>query len=155
MASRMIDGVTIRRLNVIPDERGRIVEILRNDDPEFVEFGQIYISATYPGVVKAWHLHEHQTDHFACIHGMVKLVLYDNREGSPTKGEVQEIYVGVHNPVLVTVPKLVLHGWMCVSEHEALVVNVPDKAYNYKAPDELRVPAHDPSVPYTWARKDR
>ena len=80
----MIDGVKTKKLEVIPDERGRLMEILRNDDDVFIQFGQVYITTTYPGVVKAWHLHKEQSDNVACVQGMIKLVLYDPRKQSPT-----------------------------------------------------------------------
>nr|MBP7529564.1 dTDP-4-dehydrorhamnose 3,5-epimerase family protein [Syntrophorhabdaceae bacterium] len=92
----MIDGVAVKTLNVIPDERGRLMEILRNDDDIFTQFGQVYMTTTYPGVVKAWHYHKKQEDFIACIKGMIKLVLYDDREGSPTRGQIDEFYTGDH-----------------------------------------------------------
>ena len=70
-----IDGVWIKDLKVIPDERGRLMEILRADDEAFEKFGQVYLSPTYPGVVKGWHFHKQQDDFFACVRGMVKLGL--------------------------------------------------------------------------------
>ena len=93
------------------------MEILRADDGEFfTKFGQVYVSATYPGVVKAWHYHKVQVDNFACVAGMVKLVLVDTRPGSPTEGAVNEFFVGAQNPMLVQVPNLVYHGWKCISD---------------------------------------
>jgi dTDP-4-dehydrorhamnose 3,5-epimerase len=152
----MIEGTKVKKLRVIPDERGRLMEMLRADDPEFfIKFGQVYVSTTYPNVVKAWHYHKNQLDNFACVQGMVKLVLYDSRENSPTRGEINEFYVGVHNPILVQVPKLVYHGWMCVSTEEAIVINCTTEVYNYKDPDEYRVDPHDGTIPYDWQRKDR
>lgn len=151
----MIHGVRTKRLRVIPDERGRLMEMLRSDDDLFVRFGQTYVSVTYPGVVKAWHYHREQIDHFVCVHGMIKLALYDPREDSPTRGLVNEMYIGVHNPVLVQIPNGVYHGWMCVSEEESIVVNVPTELYDYDDPDEVRVDPHDNDIPYDWARKDR
>src|ERR1043166_560457 len=101
----VINGTKVKKLNVIPDERGRLTEILRSDDSEFfTKFGQVYVSTTYPNVVKAWHYHKVQIDNFVCVAGMVKLVLYDSREESPTKGEINEFYLGVHNPIMVQVP---------------------------------------------------
>src|SRR5688572_33280129 len=118
-----IAGIKTKSLRVIPDERGYLMEILRADDAElFTKFGQVYISATYPGVVKAWHYHENQVDNFACISGMVKLVLVDTRPDSPTNGAVNEFFVGSQNPMLVQVPNLVYHGWKCISLEMALVV---------------------------------
>ena len=94
----LIDGVRLRPLTRIPDERGWLMEILRADDPLFTRFGQVYVSATYPGVVKAWHYHKVQLDHFACVAGMIKLVLVDTRSGSPTEGAVNEFFIGDLNP---------------------------------------------------------
>ena len=124
-----------------------------SDDPEFAGFGRAYISATYPGVVKAWHYHKVQVDQFVCIVGMVKLVLIDTREGSPTKGVVNEFFLGVQRPQLVVVPNLVYHGWKCISEEMSLVVNIPTVPYNYAEPDEFRIAPHG-TLAYDWTRKD-
>ncbi len=150
----LIDGVRTKTLRLIPDERGWLMEILRSDDPDyFQKFGQVYVSATYPGVVKAWHYHKHQIDNFACVSGMVKLVLVDTREGSPTKGAINEFFLGTQNPTLVQVPNLVYHGWKCISTEVSTVVNVPTELYRYDDPDEYRLEAHG-TLPYDWARKD-
>jgi dTDP-4-dehydrorhamnose 3,5-epimerase len=149
-----IHGVRTKALRLVPDERGWLMEILRADDPDlFTKFGQVYVSATYPGVVKAWHYHRAQVDNFACIAGMVKLVLVDTRPDSPTKGAINEFFVGVQNPMLVQVPNLVYHGWKCISPDTSLVVNVPNEPYSYTEPDEYRLAAHD-TLPYDWTRKD-
>jgi dTDP-4-dehydrorhamnose 3,5-epimerase len=149
-----IHGVKTKTMRVIPDERGYLMEILRADDAElFTKFGQVYVSATYPGVVKAWHYHERQVDNFACVAGMVKLVLVDTRPDSPTNGAVNEFFIGTQNPTLVQVPNLVYHGWKCISQEVALVVNTPTEPYNYAQPDEYRVDARD-TLPYDWSRKD-
>ena len=149
-----IHGVRTRKLRVMPDERGWLMEILRADDAElFSKFGQVYVSATYPGVVKAWHYHLKQVDHFACVAGMVKLVLIDTRDDSPTKGAVNEFFIGTHNPMLVQVPNLVYHGWKCISLEPSLVVNVPTEPYRYDDPDEHRLEPHG-TLPYDWTRKD-
>ena len=149
-----IDGVKTKALRLIPDERGFLLEILRADDPElFTKFGQVYVSATYPGVVKAWHYHQRQVDNFACVAGMVKLVLIDTRADSPTRGAVNEFFVGTQNPMLVQVPNLVYHGWKSIGQDLALVVNVPTEPYHYSDPDEYRLDPHD-TLPYDWNRKD-
>ncbi len=150
----MIQGVETKVLRVIPDERGRVMEILRADDDLFSKFGQVYVTTTYPQVVKAWHYHKIQTDHIAAIHGMIKLVLYDPREDSSTRGEINELCIGVHHPLLVKVPKGIYHGWKCISEEEAIVVNVPTEVYVYREPDEYRLPPHGTDIPYDWSRKD-
>jgi dTDP-4-dehydrorhamnose 3,5-epimerase len=130
------------------------MEILRTDDQElFIKFGQVYVSATYPGVVKGWHYHRKQIDNFACIAGMVKLVLIDTRVGSSTEGVVNEFFIGVHNPALVQVPNLVYHGWKCISLEPSLVVNVPTEPYDRNEPDEYRLEPHG-SLAYDWSRRD-
>jgi dTDP-4-dehydrorhamnose 3,5-epimerase len=119
----------------------------------FEKFGQAYISVTYPGVIKGWHMHKLQTDHIACVKGMLKLVLFDGREDSPTKGEINEFFIGEHNPMLVKVPTDIYHGWKCVSESEALAMNVPTLEYNYNEPDEYRLPHDTDLIPYSWDLK--
>ncbi len=150
----VIDGVAARRARVLPDERGRLGEILRADDPWFQKFGQVYFTTTFPGVVKAWHFHKLQTDHFYCLRGTVKLGLYDARDASPTRGEVNEVYLSEHRPALVRIPPGVYHGWMCVSDVESIVVNVTTECYNYASPDEFRAHPHDNEIPYVWSRQD-
>ncbi|MDD5748059.1 MAG: dTDP-4-dehydrorhamnose 3,5-epimerase family protein [Actinomycetota bacterium] len=146
----MIDGVMVKPLRVIPDERGRLMEIFRSDDDFFEKFGQVYVTTVYPGVVKAWHMHKKQNDNVCCVHGMVKLALFDNRSGSPTKGEVMEIFMGEHRPLLVHIPREVFHGWKCVGEHEAYVANIPTELYDYDKPDEYRLPWDSDEIPYDW-----
>jgi len=159
----MIDGVKIKELKVIPDERGRLMEILRNDDDCFKKFGQVYMTTTLPGIVKGFHLHKIQTDQVCCVYGMIKLVLFDVRDDSKTKNELNEFFLGTHRPILVTIPNNVLHGWKCVSREEALVINSPSEVYNYSEPDEYGVDPHDDEkqasvlgypVPYDWSKKD-
>jgi dTDP-4-dehydrorhamnose 3,5-epimerase len=150
----MIYGVRTKALRVIPDERGRVMEILRADDALFLKFGQVYMTTTYPQVVKAWHYHKIQTDHITVVSGMIKLVVYDPRENSPTKGEINEFFIGVHNPMLVQIPKEIYHGWKCISEEEAVIINVPTEVYTYNAPDEYRLLPHGTDIPYDWSRKD-
>ena len=149
-----IDGVKVKALRMIPDERGWLMEILRADDGDFfTRFGQVYVSATYPGVVKAWHFHRRQVDNFACLSGMIKLVLLDTRDGSPTKGVVNELFLGTEQRLLVQIPPLVYHGWKCISTEMSMVLNVPSDPYHYEQPDEYRLEPHD-TLPYDWTRKD-
>jgi dTDP-4-dehydrorhamnose 3,5-epimerase len=151
---KLIDGVVIKNLKVIPDERGWLMEIFRRDDPFFQQFGQVYLTVAYPDVVKGWHYHKKQTDHFCCVKGMLKVVLYDDREGSPTKGEVNEFFIGEKNPQLVRIPVGVLHGMKGIGTEPAYLVNTPDQPYDYANPDEFRVHPHEGGVPYDWSRKD-
>jgi dTDP-4-dehydrorhamnose 3,5-epimerase len=150
----MIDGVITKELNVRSDERGRLMEIIRKDDQLFLKFGQVYMTTAYPGVVKGWHYHRKQIDNFAVVKGMIKLVLYDNRDDSPTKGEINEFFLGEHSPLLVQIPSLVLHGFKCISQEEAICVNCPTEAFDYQQPDEFKLDPHKNDVPYSWERKD-
>lgn len=151
----MIKDVVIKDLRVVPDERGRLGEIIRSDWVDFAEFGsgQVYFTTSYPGVVKAWHLHKKQDDRVSCISGMVRLAMYDARSGSETEGELQEVYMGVYAPKLVRIPKGVYHGWKCVSEGEAIMINVPTNLYDYENPDEERLPYDTDKIPYDWSLK--
>ncbi|MBA7517422.1 hypothetical protein ES705_09475 [subsurface metagenome] len=151
---KLIEGVSVKKLKVIPDERGRLMEILRTDDKEFSEFGQVYVTTAYPGVVKAWHYHKLQDDNMTVLKGMAKIVLYDARKTSLTKGVINEFFVGDHNHILIHIPKLIWHGFKCMSEQETMIVNIVTKCYNYAEPDEYRKPAHGSDIPYNWSRKD-
>lgn len=151
----MISGVKVKRLKFIPDERGAVMEILRSDDEVFEKFGQVYLSTVYPGVVKGWHFHKKQTDHFCIIRGMAKVALYDDRPDSPTRGEVQEFVIGEQNPVLLTIPPQVLHGMKGIGTEPAYMINCPTEPYDRDNPDEFRRPWNDPSIPYDWELKAR
>ena len=146
----MIEGVFTKPLKQVVDERGWLTEVLRSDWPEFQKFGQAYVTAGYPQVVKAWHMHKKQTDNMACDKVMMKLVLYDDRAESKTKGEVNEFVIGDRNPVLIQIPPRVWHGFKAISEDYALLLNVPTEVYNYDEPDEHRLPVDTKKIPYDW-----
>jgi dTDP-4-dehydrorhamnose 3,5-epimerase len=150
----MIDGAAVKDLNLIPDERGFLMEILRNDDPLFQRFGQAYVTAAYPGVVKAWHYHTRQTDHFCVVKGMAKVVLYDARPASPTHGEINEFVIGEQRPRLVVIPPMVYHGYKNIGTELVLLLNLPTEVYNYADPDEHRAAPHGGDIPYDWGRRD-
>ena len=146
----MIKGVKTKKLRVIPDERGWLMEILRCDDEFFEKFGQVYITTAYPNVVKAWHYHKKQTDNFTCIKGVMKVALYDAREDSSTYKEVNEFFVGEKNPVLISVPPMVYHGFKAVGTETAYFLSIPTLPYNYEEPDEYRLPPDTKEIPYDW-----
>jgi len=150
----MIHGVEIKELRVINDERGYLMECLRNDDVIYNQFGQVYISAVYKNAVKAWHYHKNQTDIVVCVSGMIKLALCDNRQNSVTNGEVNEFFIGDKNPILVKIPNGVYHGWKGIATPISVVMNCPDKVYDYDNPDEFRTDPYDNDIPYDWRRKD-
>lgn len=150
----MIEGASVKELKLIPDERGFLMEILRSDDPIFQRFGQAYVTAAYPGVVKAWHYHAKQTDHFCVLTGMAKVVLYDAREGSPTLGEINEFFLGEQRRGLLVIPPGVYHGYKNIGDQTVLLLNLPTETYDYAQPDEFRAAPHDGPVPYDWSRRD-
>ena len=121
----LIQGVQVRPLKQIHDERGYLMEMLRTDWPEFERFAQSYITIGYPGIVKGWHYHKKQTDHFVVVNGTAKVVCYDSREGSPTKEKINEFFPGERNPMLIKIPPLVLHGFKAVGGEPVYVVNLP------------------------------
>lgn len=151
---KLIKGVQVQSLKRIPDERGLLMEILRSDNPIFQRFGQVYLTMAYPQAVKAWHYHTKQTDHFCVVKGMAKVVLYDSRKASPTFRQINEFFMGDLNPMLVVIPPLVMHGFKAIGTEPAYLINIPTELYNYKHPDEHRIPPHTKKIPYDWSRKD-
>jgi dTDP-4-dehydrorhamnose 3,5-epimerase len=145
-----IEEVKLKNLKVIPDKRGRLMEILRCNEEIFDKFGQAYVTTAYPGVIKGWHYHKIQTDNFTRICGMMKVVLYDSREDSPTYGNIMELFVGEKNPLLVSVPPLVYHGFKGIGTETAYFLSVPTEPYNYSQPDEYRFPPDTDQIPYDW-----
>lgn len=146
----MIEGTRVKQLKVIPDERGWLMEVLRSDEDMFEKFGQVYVTIAYPDVVKAWHYHKKQTDNFTCIRGMMKVVLYDSRAGSPTIGQIDEYFVGDRNPALIKVPPFVYHGFKAIGDEAAYFLSVPTLPYDYRQPDEFRLPPDSKEIPYDW-----
>lgn len=144
----MIDGVVVTPLKQIPDERGKIMHMLRSDDPQFERFGEIYFSMVYPGAIKAWHLHTKMTLNYAVVAGMVKLVLYDPRPSSPTKGEVQEIFLGEQNYARVKIPPGIYNGFKGVGATPAIVANCATIPHD---PAEIqRLDPFSKDIPYSW-----
>ncbi len=147
----MIDGVRIHPLRQIPDERGRVMHMLRRDDPHFIQFGEIYFSVVYPNVVKGWHRHDRMVLNYAVVSGMIKLVLYDDRETSRTRGDLMELFVGDANYVLVTIPPGIWNGFKGIGVAPAIVANCATEPYD---PDEIsRLDPLGGKIPYDWALK--
>ena len=149
----MIDGVKVEDLRVIPDERGYLMEMFRSDSPDYQKFGQVYMTLVYPNVVKAWHYHKKQTDNFFCVRGMAKVALYDDREGSPTRGQTDTFVIGWQRQRRITIPPGVYHGFTAVGTLPAAIINLPTELYDYDSPDEYRLPFDDPSIGYDWTVK--
>ncbi len=144
----MIEGVVITPLRQIFDERGKVMQMLREDSPVFKQFGEIYFSCTYPGAIKAWHLHRRMTLNYAVVFGELKCVLYDDRPGSSTRGAVEEYFLSPENYCLVTVPPLVWNGFKGLGSKMSIVANCSTLPHE---PNEiLRRPASDKEIPYSW-----
>jgi dTDP-4-dehydrorhamnose 3,5-epimerase len=144
----MIEGVSITPLRQFMDERGKVMKMLAKGDPMFRDFGEIYFSCVYPNAIKGWHIHKRMTLNYAVPHGRIKFVLYDDREGSSTKGEIQEIFMGPDNYCLVTVPPLVWNGFKGIGNEMAMVANCASIPHD---PEEIaRRDPFDPSIPYSW-----
>ncbi|MBC8240868.1 MAG: dTDP-4-dehydrorhamnose 3,5-epimerase family protein [Alphaproteobacteria bacterium] len=147
----MIDGVKIVPLRKIPDERGAVFHFLKKTDPHFTEFGEVYFSCGYPGVIKAWHIHKEMTLNNVCVVGMIKLVIYDCREESPSKGELMEINIGEQNYALVQIPPLVANGYKAYGEKMAIISNCASMVHD---PDELiYIDPLNNDIPYDWSVK--
>jgi dTDP-4-dehydrorhamnose 3,5-epimerase len=146
----MIQGVESKQLIRHADDRGFLMELLRSDDSIFTKFGQCYVSMNYPGVVRAWHYHKKQDDYFVVVKGMIKAGLCDMREGSPTRGEVNEFYLGDNNNILLKIPIGVAHGYKTIGVEPSLLVNFPSQAYNPQEPDEYRLPWNTDQIPFNW-----
>ena len=147
----MIEGVRITPLKQIPDERGKIMHMLRCDDPDFDQFGEIYFSMVYPGIVKGWHKHQVMTLNYAVVVGQIKLGLFDERKGSPTEGKVQELVLGNENYSLVTVPPGVWNGFQGLGGTPSIVANC---ATHPHSPDEIsRIDPFKNHIPYKWDLK--
>ena len=150
----MIAGVTIAQRKIIPDDRGKIMHILKNSDEQFTSFGEVYCSTVYPGIVKAWHLHEKMTLNYIVLKGNIKFVLFDGRPESKTYRELQEIIIGENNYVMVTVPPLVWNGFKGIGTKEAFVINFTDIPH-----DPLEIKRMDPHnnglISYDWVTIDR
>ncbi|MEW6434439.1 MAG: dTDP-4-dehydrorhamnose 3,5-epimerase family protein [Myxococcota bacterium] len=149
----MIDGVIVSPRRIIPDDRGKVMHAMKATDPEFEKFGEAYFSTIFPGIVKGWHLHKEMIINYVVPVGMIKLVVYDDREGSRTKGELNEFYIGQDNYQLVKVPPFLWNGFACVGPTPALVLNVASIPHD---PGEIvRLDPHKSHIPYDWTVKDR
>jgi dTDP-4-dehydrorhamnose 3,5-epimerase len=149
----MIDGVRIVARARIPDERGTVMHMLKATDPEFVGFGEIYFSTVYPGLVKGWHRHEEMTLNYVCVHGRIKLVLFDDRATSPTKGEIVERFLGPDDYSLVQVPPGVWNGFKGMGPDAAIVANCASHPHDPSR--STRLDPFENHIPYDWGVRQR
>ena len=148
---KIIQGVQVIPLRRIPDERGTICHMLKCTDPHFIQFGEIYFSTVYPGVIKGWHKHREMTLFYACILGRIKLVLYDERGDSPTHGSLMEVFLGPDNYALVIIPPEVWNGFKGMSEPYAMVANCC--THPHDPARSVRLDPFDNHIPYNWSLK--
>ncbi len=148
----MIHGIDTRTLQVNADERGHLVEMFRSDWDEFdPDPAMSYYSLTYPGIIRAWHRHTRgQIDYFVCPKGRIKIAVYDDRDDSPTQGELDTFVIGEHSPQLVRVPGDCWHGFKAIGDEPALLINFPTNLYDYENPDEERLPYDTDKIPLHW-----
>lgn len=155
METKLIQDVKIKQLKPIPDERGKLMELLRSDEAMFERFGQVYVTVCKPRVVKGWHYHKLQVDHFVCLQGNAKVVLYDGRAGSKTHQMINEFIMGWDNPIMVKIPTYVYHGFTALGKGDAMILNIPTEVYKYAEPDEFRASPFTDEIPYDWGDVDR
>jgi len=133
------------------DQRGLLCEIIREDWDIYENVKMTYYSKSYPGVIRAWHRHVRgQTDFFIVPVGNIKVAVYDDRENSPTRGEINEFILGEDNPILLKIPGECWHGFKVVGDKPAILINMPTKLYDYENPDEERIPYDTDKIPYVW-----
>jgi dTDP-4-dehydrorhamnose 3,5-epimerase len=155
LSEELIAGVKVKKLIRHCDDRGFFMEILRDDDELLSRFGQASLSKAYPGIIKAFHYHEQQDDLWFFPVGNAQAVLYDLREGSPTKGETNVFYMGEDNPILLLIPKMVAHGYRALGSEPAIIIYFTTNSYNQANPDEKRIPWDDPDIGFDWTTKNR
>jgi dTDP-4-dehydrorhamnose 3,5-epimerase len=150
-----IHDVVIKKLVTHSDDRGYFREVLRDDDNLMTRFGQTSFTKTYPGVIKAFHWHQHQDDLWYVVDGMMRIALYDRRPDSPTYKEKQAIFAGEDNPVLVLIPAGIAHGYQVLGHKPVMLFYHTTQSYNLAAPDEERIPFDDPDIAFDWSIQNR
>ena len=143
-----IKDVTISKLKIIEDERGKVMHMMRNDSKVFQSFGEIYFSTIYKDVIKAWHLHKEATLNYACVSGEVKLVLYDDRTESDSRGIYEEIFLTPENYFLVTIPPNIWNGFKGLAKGESIIANCLNLPHNEK--EMVRLDVENKRFNHNW-----
>ena len=150
----MIEGVKVKKLKPIKDDRGLIMEFLRSDDEIFAKFGQVYMTLVKKGIAKAWHHHNLQDDYFVCIEGKALVALCDMREDSKTYKECLDFTLTAPElegeQLLIKIPKGVAHGFTAIDCDQAKIINIPTMPYNHQEPDEQRYAWDSDEIDYKW-----
>ena len=151
----LIDGLVFRPTRPVPHEDGHVTEVARASwEVLATPIVQVHITTTLPGRVRAWGLHQTSMDRLFVVSGLVTIAVFDGRDGSPTQGRVNTFTVSEKNPGLLLIPPNLYHGWKNIGTSEAVIINMPDRMYNYEAPDALDLPWDSEAarriVPYRW-----
>lgn len=151
----LIDGVHVHEVLHVPRDHGVVTEVFRPEwDPTGLPVVHVYQSRLFPGAIGAWSCHAKNVDRLFINQGLVKIVLYDGREESSTRGRLNEFHVGDARPTLLVVPTGIWHGIQNLGASDALMLNLPSNAYNYEDPDHYRLPYNTPEIPYIWSRRE-
>jgi dTDP-4-dehydrorhamnose 3,5-epimerase len=151
----MIEGVKMKQLKILPDDRGFITEIIKGGEETFAEIKQTTYSETYPGAIKAFHWHKKQTDIWFVASGMAQVVLYDLREDSPTHGQTDIFYLGEQNRAALLIPPGVAHGYRVLGIKPVKLFYHTDQTYDPQNPDEERIAFDDPTIGFDWNTRNR
>ncbi len=155
LRSASIDGVRFRPTRPVAHDDGHVSEIARTSwDIIEAPIVQVHITTTLVGRVRAWGLHQRGTDRLFVVSGLIRFAVFDGREDSPTFGQISEFIVSEKNPGLLTISPNLYHGWKNIGTTEAVIINMPDRLYDYEAPDALDLPWDSEAarrlVPYRW-----
>lgn len=148
----LIEGVSVTELRQINDARGAVLHMLRSDSPEFTCFGECYFSEVLPGAVKAWKRHNAQTQNLVVPAGRIRVVIYDDRQWSVTRGKLEVLELGRPDAYLrLRIPSGLWYGFACVGHTPALIANCTDVPHDPN--DSMTLPVNDPGIPYQWEAK--
>ena len=152
----LIEGAMIKEVRHVPKDNGYLTELWRDDwSLQGAHVAQVFQASIEPGGISAWHVHQSATDRLFVNHGLMKIVLYDARAGSSTHGRINVFRCGTARPLLIIVPPGVWHGVHNLGSTVALLVNMPDRAYQYESPDHWRLPQDTPEIPYSFSSAAR
>lgn len=150
-----IKDVKFKKLTRHADERGFFAEVVRDDEEIVKRFGQLSVSKTLPGVIKAFHYHKKQDDIWFFPAGNARVVLHDLRDDSKTKGTSESFIMGEDNPSCLLIPKGVAHGYQVLGNEPVVITYLTTESYDPKDPDEERLEWDDPKIGYDWGIKNR
>lgn len=144
----MIDGVVIQPLKQIKDDRGMVMHMLRSDSELFEKFGEVYFSVTNPGVIKGWKKHYEAVQLFTVPVGKMKVVIFDNRDNSPSNGQIQEVELGIEDYKLLKIPSGVWYGFKAISREPSMICNMTTLAHDPEESTTKDLNSSD--IPYAW-----